>query len=130
AATNKAFVPPKCGICYEKSETKYAPELEQVRFVMTSPDGEIKDIPWELWTTAQKAIKEEDSENGSILLDKNPCCDKQDLHYLKSNKFSDLTGIRIKCVNEDCQTKGREINLAGLFGLRVLKKYLRDDEGN
>jgi hypothetical protein len=130
-ATKKDFAPPKCGICYEKSEKKYAPELEQLRFIMTSPDGEIKDIPWELWTTAQKAVKDEDSENGSILLDYgNPCCDKQDLRYLKSNKFSDLAGIRIKCVNDDCEAKGREINLAGLFGLRVFKKYLKDDEGN
>jgi hypothetical protein len=131
AATKKDFVPPKCGVCFEKSEKKYAPELEQVRFILTSPDGEIEDLPWELWTTAQKAIKDEDSENGSIILNYGyPCCDKQNLKYLKSNKFSDLAGIRIKCVNDDCETKGREVNLAGLFGLRVFKKYLTDEEGN
>ena len=131
AASKKNFVPPKCGICFEKNEKKYSPELEQVRFIMTSPDGDIKDIPWDLWTNAQKAVKDEDSENGSILLDYgNPCCSKQDLRYLKSNKFSDLAGIRIKCLNIECDTKGSEKNLAGLFGLRVFKKYLFDDEGN
>jgi hypothetical protein len=130
-ATKKDFSPPKCGICFEKSEKKYAPELEQLRFIMTSPDGEIKDIPWELWTTAQKAIKDEDSEHGSILLNHgNSCCAKQDLRYLKSNKFSDLAGIRIKCVYDNCETKGREINLAGLFGLREFKKHLKDEAGN
>jgi hypothetical protein len=131
AASKKDFAPPKCGICYEKSEKRYAPELEQVRFIMTSPDGEIKDIPWELWTTAQKAIKNDDSENGSILLNYgNPCCDKQELWYVKSNKFSDLTGIGIKCINPDCPTKGRETNLAGMFGLRVFNKHLKDEQGN
>ena len=131
AATKKDFVPPKCGICYEDSKKKYAPDLEQVRFTLTSPDGDAKDIPWELWTTAQKAVKDEDSDNGNITLDYgNPCCDKQDLHYTKSNRFSDFVGINIRCVNPECDTKGRDTNLAGLFGLRVFKKYLKDDEGN
>lgn len=131
AATKKDFVPPKCGMCFEENEKKYAPELEQVRFIMTSPDGEIRDIPWELWTTAQKAVKDEDSDNGNIILDyNNPCCEKQDLQYIKSNRFSDFVGIKIKCENPDCDTKGRETNLSGLFGLRVFKKYLKDEEGN
>lgn len=128
-ATKKDFVPPKCGIYFEESGKKYAPELEQLRFIMTSPDGEIKDIPWEKWTTAEKQVKDETSENGSIILHET-CCDKQDLHYVKSNKFSDLSGIKVKCVNPECQTKGREVTLAGLFGLRVFKKYLKDEDGN
>lgn len=129
AATKKDFVPPKCGICFEESEKKYAPELEQLRFVMTSPDGEIKDIPWEKWTTIEKQVKDEASENGSIILHET-CCDKQDLRYVKSNKFADLSGIKIKCVNPECQTKGKEVTLAGLFGLRVFKKHLKDEDGN
>jgi len=130
-ATKKEFAPPKCGLCYEKNGKKYAPELEQVRFIMTSPDGEIDDLPWEFWNTAQKAIKDDDSENGSVLLDfDNPCCHDQDLKYLKSTKFSDLSGIRIKCVNPKCALRGQEVNLAGLFGFRKFRKYQKDSEGN
>lgn len=130
AVTKKEFSPPRCGLCYEKNG-RFAPELEQVRFVLTSPDSEIKDIPWELWTTAKKAVESEDSEDGSILLDYgNPCCEKQDLRYIKSTKFSDLAGIRIKCVNPICSLKGNEVNLSGLFGLRVFKKHLKDADGN
>lgn len=130
-AKKKEFVPPKCGFCYEESGGKFAPDLEQVRFVMTSPDGEIEDVPWDRWNTAQKNISDEDSENGSIQFERESiCCNKQDLRYIKSNKFSDLSGIRIKCKNPDCNAKGRENNLAGLFGLRVFKEYLKDDDGN
>lgn len=127
-ATKKEFAPPKCGVCYAKKGKKFAPELEQVRFIMTAPTGDIKEIPWERWNKAQKAVKDEDSENGSVRLDYEAlCCDNPDLRYTKSTKFSDLAGINIKCMNDSCNHKGRIMNLSGLFGLRERKYFSEDD---
>lgn len=129
-ATKKEFAPPKCGICYAKKGNKFAPELEQVRFVMTAPTGDIKEIPWKKWNKAQKAIKDEDSESGSVRLDDTLCCENQDLRYTKSNKFSDLAGISIKCMNDTCTQKGKIMNLSGLFGLREKKYYSAEERSD
>lgn len=116
------FIKPKCFKCYEEAKLndrrkKYY-ELEQVRFIMTAPNGDIRDIPWYLWPTIEKNVREEDADGGNIKLN-SKCCEKQDLRYLRSETFSDLAGIRIQCKNPDCSTKGKEVNLAGLFGLRI-----------
>lgn len=50
---------PNCFCCYKdnlltgKPKRKYH-KLEQVRFVFVSPDGEIKDIDWTKWITAER----------------------------------------------------------------------------
>lgn len=127
-ATKKEFAPPKCGVCYAKQGSKYAPELEQVRFIMTAPTGDCSEIPWDYWNKAQKAVKDEDSENGSVLIDySEKCCDNQDLRYTKSTKFSDLAGISVKCMNDTCSRKGQLMNLSGLFGLRVNRPFSREE---
>ena len=88
---------------------------------MTSPNGEIRDIPWNLWTTIEKNVKEEDSEGGNIKFN-DPCCDNQDLKYIRSETFADLAGVRIQCANTECPTKGRQVTLAGMFGMRIGKE--------
>lgn len=121
------FIKPKCFHCYDKAKTekkgKRYQELEQVRFIMTSPSGEIRDIPWNLWTTIEKNVKEEDADGGNIKFN-DPCCGNQDLKYLRSETFADLAGVRIQCVNPECQTKGKQITLAGLFGMRIGKEKI------
>lgn len=119
----KSFQEPKCAKCYLEFQNKQKNKsskshynsmfcLEQVRFIMTAPNGDIKDLPWDRWNTAQKESK--DGDTGRIVLDfDHKCCDKQDLIYLKSDTFEDYTGVRIKCRN--C---GKENTLSGLFGLR------------
>lgn len=119
------FIKPKCFSCYEKElKKKGIPgkkkrfsrhyELEQVRFIMTSLHGNIKDIPWDKWPGAEKNVKEEDGSYRVIKLDpENPCCDKPDLRYIRSSKFVDLLGVRIKC--ENCKKFN---TLEGLFSLR------------
>src|SRR6218665_456893 len=122
----RKFIKPQCYHCFEKAKVekkrkKYY-ELEQVRFVMTSPNGDIKDLPWEFWNLAEKNVKEEDAEGGSIKINyEEKCCEKQDLRYLRSTTFADLAGIRVKCANADCKAKGKEVTLAGLFGLKIGK---------
>jgi hypothetical protein len=120
---NDSFTPPKCYKCYQKAKLnkekrKYYP-LEQVRFIMTAPNGNMKDIPWQKWT----GLTKEKDENGQtkIVLPKqdNLCCKKQDLVYIKDGKNPDFTGVRIQCKNPDCKTKGKQVTLGGLMGLRV-----------
>ncbi|NIM17046.1 MAG: hypothetical protein GTO45_22125 [Candidatus Aminicenantes bacterium] len=120
------FIKPKCFSCYEKKLQKKRKsgkrkpffrhyELEQVRFIMTSPHGNIRDIPWDKWPGAEKSVREEDGTYRSIWLDlENPCCDNPDLRYIRSSKFADLIGVRIKC--ENCKKYN---TLEGLFSLRV-----------
>lgn len=120
------FIPPKCYHCYDKAKKgnskdgrrrRFYYELEQVRFIMISPSGEMEDLPWDRWPTAEKNIKDETSDTGTIRIDFDKyCCENQDLRYLKSNKFADLAGIRIECTN--C---GKKNTLSGLFGLRLGK---------
>ena len=121
------FIKPKCFHCYDKAKTemkgKFYQELEQVRFIMTSPSGDIKDIPWDKWTTIEKNVKEEDSENGSVKFN-DTCCDKQDLRYIRSETFADLAGVRIQCKNSECSSKGKQVTLAGLFGMRIGKEKI------
>jgi len=120
------FIKPKCYHCFEEAKTKNKKkkyyELEQVRFIMTAPNGDIRDLPWEYWNRVEKNVKEEDADGGNIRIDwTEKCCDNQDLRYLRSETFADLAGIRVKCVNKGCKANGREVTLAGLFGFRIGK---------
>lgn len=121
------FIPPKCPYCYDKAKTEnkkdgkrrlFYCELEQVRFVMTSPSGDIRDIPWERWNKVTKGDSEvedlKEKGNGIQYDFNNLCCDNQELQYFKSKKFSDLTGIRITCKN--CKSSN---TLSGFFGMRL-----------
>jgi hypothetical protein len=120
---NDSFTPPKCYKCYRENKLnkkkRKTPTLEQVRFIMTAPNGNLKDIPWQKWT----GLKREKDENGQTKIvlpnQDNLCCKKQDLIYIKDGKNPDFTGVRIQCKNPDCSTKGQQISLGGLMGLRV-----------
>ena len=123
---SEKFIKPKCYHCFEEAKNKNKKkryyELEQVRFIMTAPNGEIRDLPWDYWNRAEKNVKEEDADGGNIRIGwSEKCCDNQDLRYLRSETFADLAGIHVKCVNKDCKANGREVTLAGLFGLRIGK---------
>jgi hypothetical protein len=126
-AVKEKFISPKCPYYYDKAKTenkkdgkskRFYYELEQVRFVMTAPSGDIRDIPWERWNKVTKSDSEVEDlkENGNgIQFDfDNLCCDNQELQYFKSMKFSDLTGIRITCKN--CKSSN---TLSGIFGMRL-----------
>ncbi|ORU94043.1 MAG: hypothetical protein A6F72_08220 [Cycloclasticus sp. symbiont of Poecilosclerida sp. N] len=109
-----SFVPPKCGYCYEqarinKKGNRYH-ELTQTRFIMTSSDGKISDVPWDKWLTFKQQAKHEDDKTIDFG-DWNKCCDKQDLYY-KQGDFEDLSGINITCKN--CNKRS---SLVGLYGL-------------
>jgi len=119
---NDAFTPPKCYKCYQeakKTKGKKYHTLEQVRFIMTAPNGNMKDIPWQKWTNLTRE-KDENGQTKIILPNQNNlCCNKQDLKYLKDGRNPDFTGVGIQCKNPDCKTNGKRITLGGLMGLRV-----------
>ena len=120
------FIPPKCGYCYgddlknsKKNSKKYLNpewyELTQVRFIMTSSDGGIVDLPWEKWITF-KNEKFRSFIKGDLTMDEinnyQPCCDRQDLSYIQKEQ-GDFSSIIIKCRNQNCKQQG---TLEGIFG--------------
>jgi len=140
---NDSFIPPQCYKCYQKAYKNKTKRryyfLEQVRFILTAPNGEMRDLPWELWTNLTRSQKNTDGEkqNANSIIFNGKCCNKQDLRYIKSDKFSDFAGIRIQCKNPECKTKGEQVSLVGLFGLRYPDfdengkvKQIVDEEGN
>jgi hypothetical protein len=117
---NDAFTPPKCYKCYQKAKSKKEKRkyyvLEQVRFIMIAPNGNIKDIPWHNWTNL---TREKDENGQKKIVFHGKCCNKQDLKYLKDGRNPDFTGVRIQCKNPDCKTNAKQQSLIGLMGLRV-----------
>lgn len=120
------FKSPKCFYCYDDAKTKqksdkkrrkFYYELEQVRFILISPKGEVKDIPWDKWNIAIKVSQENELRLTIRMDDDELCCENQQLKYYKSTKFSDLSGIRISCSNSECKKSN---TLAGLFKLDMI----------
>lgn len=125
---------PNCYCCYKDNLLTGTPKrkyhkLEQVRFVFVSPDGDIRDIDWTKWITAQRLGAEnadeetEGLESGRYLLGQEPCCPNFSLKYIRSTKLSDLAGITIQC--ESCT---RKKTLAGFFNLRRKKGTISDSQ--
>jgi hypothetical protein len=118
------FYPPKCYCCYVKNRDKKRKffDLEQVRFVLTSPNGEIADIPWDKWAMFLNKKKNENkeavSEEDIITLDNIQVPEDAIFEYKTSDKLDDLKGIWIIAKRKD----GEKLNfttLSGLFNLRV-----------
>jgi hypothetical protein len=122
------FYPPKCFHCYIKNKGKKRKffDLEQVRFVLTAPNGEIVDIPWDKWALLKKSKKKEGSSKESeekiedevISLSNITVPDDLILEYKTSDKLDDLKGIWIIAKKKN----GEKINfatLSGLFSLRI-----------
>ena len=117
------FIPPKCGFCYEQAKKDkkgtWHIELTQVRFIMTSSDGKISDVPWDKWITFKNQVQDEGDKTIDFTTWQ-PCCDEQDLRY-KQGDFEDLAGILIHC--KRCNK--RKI-LAGLYGLSYYSNNKKD----
>jgi hypothetical protein len=121
------FYPPKCYSCYVKNRDKKRKfyDLEQVRFVLTSPNGEITDIPWDKWSLLRNRKKDENTESNQtpseeeiITLANIQVPDDVIFEYKTSDKMDDLKGIWIIAKRKN----GEQINfttLSGLFNLRV-----------
>lgn len=122
------FYPPHCPDCYwkdrQKKQKRFNP-LEQVRFIMTTPTGELADIPWDKWALFKQNKKEnkeiqgesDDNEN-EISLGLIDVPQGLKLEYSTSDKLDDLSGIGITAFDKD----GKKLNystLGGLFSLRV-----------
>lgn len=121
------FYPPKCYSCYVKNRDKKRKfyDLEQVRFILTSPNGEIADIPWDKWSLLRGRNKEDNTELNEITSEEEIITlaniqvpEDVIFEYKTSDKFDDLKGIWIIAKRKN----GEPINfttLSGLFSLRV-----------
>ncbi|MBU4306117.1 MAG: DUF1998 domain-containing protein [Candidatus Omnitrophica bacterium] len=125
---------PNCYCCYKdalkskkkgNSKSRVRRKLEQVRFVLVSHIGDIEDIDWPKWITAQRLKNEEVEGNlgGKYVLGQDNCCSKPSLKYIRSTKLSDLVGITIQC--ESCSNKR---TLGGFFNLRKRKGTITDSQ--
>ncbi|HCN50768.1 MAG TPA: hypothetical protein DIT10_17055 [Chryseobacterium sp.] len=127
-AERSYFYPPKCYCCYVNNRDKKRKffDLEQVRFILTAPNGEIADIPWDKWALfldIKKKGKKKEAENASteeeiITLSNIQVPDDVIFEYKTSDKLDDLKGIWIMARRKN----GEQISfatLSGLFNLRV-----------
>lgn len=121
------FYPPKCYSCYVKNRDKKRKfyDLEQVRFILTSPNGEIADVPWDKWSLFKGIKKDENtettestSEEEILTLTNIQVPEDVIFEYKTSDKLDDLKGIWIIAKRKT----GEQLNfttLSGLFSLRV-----------
>lgn len=124
---------PKCGICHvHLTNKRRRHELEQIRFMMTSPAGDIADIPWDKWTLSTSPTTEEqapttasersesDEDTKTTFLDPNTVVPPGTTFTIStSERFTDLRGITITAHLPTGVTRSR--SLRGLFSLRVRK---------
>ncbi|NGF76543.1 DUF1998 domain-containing protein [Fluviicola sp. SGL-29] len=122
------FYPPKCYSCYVKNREKKRKfyDLEQVRFLLTSPNGEIADIPWDKWALFINSKKKDDKNEVSEIISDDEIITLGNIQvpedvifeYKTSDKLDDLKGIWIIAKRKN----GEQINfttLSGLFNLRI-----------
>ena len=130
------FFPPKCFACYSNAKDKKFrfTDLEQIRFVLTSPNGNIVDVPWDMWVFAEikgnnndesnKIYKEqiEDNEKRKFLDFTKKIPENIYFTYEVSDQYNNLKGISIVARNiETDKVEGRN-TLEGIFSLRVQEK--------
>ena len=122
------FYPPKCYHCYVRNRKwkKRFFELEQVRFILISSNGEVADIPWDKWAWYKiqnklKGKEKIDEEEEITLANINLEGKELSFEYKTSDKLDDLKGILIK-VKEN----GKKIGYATLSGLFNLQVKLQD----
>ena len=122
------FYPPKCYHCYVKNRKgkKRFFELEQVRFILISSNGEVADIPWDKWAWYKiqnklKGKEKIDEEEEITLANINLEGKELSFEYRTSDKLDDLKGIGIKE-----KENGKKIGYATLSGLFNLQVKLQD----
>ena len=127
------FHPPRCFACFAGSTDKQDKkkkgrfqELEQVRFILISPNGGIADIPWDRWVYAsydEKSDANDDSEDESKSrkrIDYTKDVPQNVFYrYETSDKFTDMSGIYIIAIDKDTGKEVKRKSLKGLFQLRM-----------
>ena len=121
---NEFPTPPECPYC--KSGIKKKVTLEQIRFVMTSPCGDIADVPWDQWVLASHEIEgnDEEEKKGETVLHLVFIPPGTKFSLSSDSKYSDLRNLIVSATLPDGQKKWR--SLKGLFNLRQPKETLRE----
>jgi hypothetical protein len=130
------FYPPKCYKCYVASQNKGRKrgqkiDLEQIQFILTSPGGDVADVPWDRWAFA-KTQEANEAENENISDEQNKekrfflssFAPSEDVEYelRTSDKLADLKGLWI-IAKRNGETVGFN-TLSGLHNLRVPKSEI------
>lgn len=134
---NYNFNPPQSTVPRKANpQLKRNQALEQVRFVLAGPNGELADVPWPRWVFAQSPDRlTVDLPNGqrmqaTVLDFDRPISDKFHLKYTVQERASDLSGIVLTAHTSDGKPAkspdGQEYraNLGGLYSLRVSRANL------
>jgi hypothetical protein len=110
--------------------------LEQVRFVLVSPAGEVADVPWDRWLLARQPgrvrVQERHGELQATMLDFDAAFPPgfRSIEYSVFDRLGDLSGIFLTAKNQQGQTlqdaNGQQIrtSLNGLYSLRVRRSDL------
>ncbi|WP_460557326.1 hypothetical protein [Hymenobacter daeguensis] len=110
--------------------------LEQVRFVLVSPAGEVADIPWDRWLLARQPgrvrVQERHGELQATMLDFEAAqpAGFSFIEYSVFDRLGDLSGIFLTAKNQQGQplqdANGQQIrtSLNGLYSLRVRRSDL------
>jgi len=128
----KKFNPPKCFVCYSANKFN---DLEQIRFILTSPNGNIADVPWERWVFAQQQKEDNNDTENSYSDNTGDSETRRFLDFEKeiptniflvhevSDQFNNLSGINI--IAKDIANPKNIVKrntLEGIFSLRVKEK--------
>lgn len=129
------FFPPKCYKCYSAAQTRGSKrkfyDLEQIRFILISPDGDVADIPWARWALLRSAQKERTNNQGQngekqdeeIKLTNIDIPSDLQMDIKPLDKYSDLSGIAIFSKFNGGKDTAFS-TLSGLFNLRISKREL------
>jgi hypothetical protein len=117
------FYPPKCFKCYNDNRKKKKKfyDLEQVRFILISPNGEIADIPWDKWAFFKKTKKSKESEDEKeeiVSLGQIEVPEDIIMEFRTSDKLDDLKGIWVIVTNQKKEQLAFT-TLSGLFNMHI-----------
>lgn len=130
------FYPPKCFSCYLKNEDKKKKyyNLEQIRFVLTAPNGDICDVPWDRWALFQLLIKNMKNETESsdtdtskeetVIFENISFPSNYRLEFITSEKIDTLSGIGLVIIDQEKNEQIGYVSLSGLFNIRFKKQDL------
>lgn len=130
------FYPPKCYSCYLKNQDKKRKyyNLEQIRFILTAPNGDICDVPWDRWALFQllSRLKKNESElndtdkskDEPVIFENINFPNHYRLEFITSEKIDTLSGIGLVIIDQETNEQKGYVSLSGLFNIRFKKQDL------
>lgn len=130
------FFPPKCYSCYLKNQEKKKKyfNLEQIRFILTAPNGDICDVPWDRWALFQllsrkkknesETTESDESKDEPIIFENIHFPPHYRIKFITSEKIDTLSGIGLVIFDDEKNEQVGYASLSGLFNFRFKKRDL------